>query len=245
MAIRGGQVKSVKALRNSMKKGGNGAGLKRVPADEPLVVRFLQEPEEWFEFFEHYDEMQKRYWVCTDDCPYCADDNRPSKRALASVVVIDEGKVEALAMPAQLVTRLLNKYDKYSTMMDRDYELIRTGKGFDTEYDVNPEDPTRMKLSRFEVLDAAEILESMTPGSEDDEEEEEKPKSRAAASRMKKRVADEDDDDDDEDDEFLKPRRAAVKPKSRPSATAKPAAGRVAKPRMKPKLGRRPGGLSK
>lgn len=241
MAIRGGRVKSVKALKNSMKKGGNFGGLKRV-GEDPLTVRFLQEPEEWFEFFEHYDEREKRYVVCTDDCDYCADDSRPSKRALANVVVIDESKVEPLAMAATLVSRLLNRYDKYGTLLDRDYEIIRSGKGFDTEYDVTPEDARRMNLGRFEILDLQEVLEGLSPEEDDEDEkpvvkrksgarrtddeddEDERParKTRASSGRTKSKPVepeDEDEDDDDEDDKFLRPSRGGVKPKSRASAS--------------------------
>jgi hypothetical protein len=246
LAIRGGQVKSVKALRNSMKKGGSDSRLKRIPGDEPMVVRFLQEPDEWFEFFEHWDDSTGRPAICTDDCDYCADDVRVSKRALASVVVISEGKVEPLVLPSTLVNRLLTRYDKYHTMIDRNYELIRTGKGLDTEYDVEAEPPTKMRLSRYETLDAAELLESMAPGADDDDEDDEPP-ARSAASKSKRRVVEDDEDDDEdetppprtrrgvkpgvrkpvpvddadeedeEDEKFLRPpRRPAVKPKSSP-----------------------------
>lgn len=240
MAIRGGKPKSIKSLRNSMKKGGGGQGLQRVSDKEPLVVRFLTEPDEWFEYYEHFDEGKKRFYVCTDNCPYCADDARASKRALASVVIVDEGKVVPLALPANLVGRLLNKYDKYNTMIDRDYELIRTGTGFDTEYDVTPEAPNRMKLDRFEVLDAIEILESMTPdGGDDDDEEDERPTRRRASSSSRKQVDEDDEDGEDEDEEFLRPQRGAkpkprIKPKAGNTETRPPRILVKPKPAAKP-----------
>jgi hypothetical protein len=243
LGIRGGQVKSVKSLRNSMKKGGGGQGLTRVPADDPMTVRFLHEPDTWFEFFEHFDETKKRFFVCVDGCEYCADDQRPSKRVLASVVLTDEGKVVPLAMPAMLVNRMLNKYDKYATVMDRDYELVRTGQGFDTEYDVTPEAPNKMKLSRFELLDPVEILESMAPDSDDDDDDDEdeaprsKSKSRPAPKRRpvdEDEDEDDDEDDEDEDEEFLRPKRSgAVKPKAKPRATGGPSATPRAKPKAR------------
>lgn len=243
MGIRGGKVKSVKALKASTKRGGNNGGLKRVPKDEPMIVRFLTEPDEWFEFYEHYDETNKRFVVCADDCDYCADDVRTSKRVLAPVLDTAEGKVEPLALPTSLVSRLLNKYDKYSTMTDRDYELIRTGDGLDTEYDVTPEAPTKMRLSRFEVPDLQEILESLSGGDDEDEEEDEKPK-RRPASRKPDPDDDEDEDDDDDDDEFLRPRRGrAVKPKSSPSSSL--SKGRSSSGRTVPVKPRKPGGLRK
>lgn len=270
MAIRGGQVKSVKALRNSMKKGGSDNRLKRIPKDEPLVVRFIQEPDEWFEFFEHWDDSTNRPVICADDCEYCADDVRVSKRALASVVVIAEGKVEPLVLPSTLVNRLLTRYDKYHTMIDRNYELIRTGNGLDTEYDVEAEAPTPMRLSRYAAIDATELLESMAPGADEededeapapkkavkrrpappveddeDEDEEEVPAPRARRGKplvRKPAPVDDEDEEDEEDEKFLRPpRRAAVKPKPSPRVGG----GRPSIAKVAPKKALRRGGLNK
>lgn len=255
-----------------MKRGGGVGGLKRIPADEPMRVRFLQEPDEWFEFFEHYDERNKTYAVCTDDCDYCADDIRAQKRVLASVVVIDENKVEPLAMPSSLVNRLLTRYDKYLTMTDRNYELIRTGKGLDTEYDVDVEAPTRMKLSRYEVLDAAAVLEALAPDDDDEDEEENMTASdRRGSSKKRSRPVEDDDDDEEEDDDEIEEYEPPVKGRKRATAVPdddeddedflRPTRSKPAvKPRVSPGTGRarplgkkattkpvkkRPGGLSK
>lgn len=223
-----------------MKRGGNTGNLKGIP-EEGMVVRFLTEPDEWFEFFQHWDETAKRPAVCVDDCDYCADDVRVSKRALAAVVNKDDGTVQTVVLPSTLVSRLLNRYDKYGTMLDRDYNLMRSGKGTDTEYDVDPEAPSRMNLSRFEVPDLQEVLEEASGADdEDDEEEDEKPARRptkkATSSKRRSQVDDDDEDeeDDEDDDEFLRPSRPARKAKSRPSSGS---AGKssLGKARVKPR----------
>ena len=38
-------------------------------------------------------------------------------------------------MPKSVAASLLKKYDKYATLLDRDYELSRSGAGLETEYD--------------------------------------------------------------------------------------------------------------
>jgi len=203
--IRGGKVKSIAILKSSMKKGGGSGYLSRVPADGSLTVRFLTEPDEWIEYFEHYDSVRK-FYPCTDDCPGCTEGDRPSARYLANVVDISETRVIPLVMPKSMAASVLKKYDKYATVLDRDYELSRTGTGLDTEYDVTPESPTKMNLDRFDSIDLMGLLEGqleMADSSSSDSDEEEKPPTarRKKAMPAPKAVEPDDDEDIDEDEE--------------------------------------------
>lgn len=239
-AIKGGKVKGLKALKASLKKGGNAGYLQRVPADSPLTVRFLTEPTEWIEFFEHYDDVRK-FYPCTDDCPGCLEGETPSKRYLVNALDVAETKVIPLVLPKTLASSIMKKYDRFNTLLDRDYELSREGTGFDTEYDAIPEPVTPIKLSRFEPLDLMEVLEGQL-GSDDDEDEDVKPVKRAAKKTtgtkrpVKPAPDDEDDEDDDEEsglDEFAKkPRTKTLVKKSLPAKKAVPA--KKALPAKKP-----------
>lgn len=241
----GGKVKSLKTLKASVKRGGGGgADLTRHVPKEGITVRFLAEPDDgWVEYLEHYDEQNKVYRACTDDCAYCADDVRRSKRYLAPVLVPEEQKIEALKLPATAVSQLLKKYDRFGTLLDRDYEITKDGEGMSTEYYVDNEDPRRINLSRYQIPDLEEILEKLAgaPAGDDDEDddEEERPKRRPAKKAAAKRRSRDDDDEDDadnedetpwddedadedeEDEEFLRPRRGAraVKPKAKTAIT--------------------------
>lgn len=215
--IRGGKVKSISGLKSSLKKGGSGY-LMRVPADSAVTVRFLTEPVEWVTYFEHYDDVMK-FYPCTDDCPGCTEGDKPSARYLTNALDVEESKVVPLVLAKTAAASVLKKYEKYGTLLDRDYEISRSGSGFDTEYDVTPESPAKMNLKRFELLDLMELLESqleMADGASDDDaddedEEEVKPARRnaaktAAKTPRKKAAAkpaddDEDDDEDDVDDD--------------------------------------------
>lgn len=206
-SIRGGKVKSIATLKSSMKKGGGSGYLSRVPADGAITVRFLTEPDEWVTYFEHYDSVRK-FYPCTDDCPGCTEGDRPSARYLANVVDISETRVIPLVMPKSMAASVLKKYDKYATLLDRDYELSRSGTGLDTEYDVTPEPPTKMNLDRFDSVDLMELLEEQlemadsAKSSDDDEDEEPTPRARKKATASPKASEPEDDDEDiDEDDE--------------------------------------------
>jgi hypothetical protein len=226
-SIRGGPVKSLAALRKSVKRSTSGGAIQRVPKETPLTVRFLEEPDRWYEFFEHWDEGNKRGFICTgDDCKGCADDLRVSKRLLANVVDMDEGRVKALALPTSLANILLKKLDKFKTLLDRDYELAREGEGKGTEYDATPEAPTKFNARAYEPLDLEEVLQNeIDPdGEEDDDADDEflPPKKRGpnstrpVTSRSKYR---------DEDDEDEPPRRTIKR-----SLPVKKAAKTLAKP---------------
>jgi hypothetical protein len=211
--IRGGKVKSIATLKSSMKKGGGGSQyLARVPADGTLTVRFLTEPTEWVTYFEHYDQVRK-FYPCTDDCPGCTEGDRPSARYLSNALDVGETRVIPLVMPKSMAGSVLKKYEKYATLLDRDYELSRSGTGLDTEYDVTPEPPTKMNIDRFDLINLMEILEGQlemadnsTSTSDDDDDDApvaKTPAKKTAAKPSKAAADDDDDDDSDEDDDDL------------------------------------------
>lgn len=223
MAIRGGKVRSMKSLKSGLKKGGGAGYLSRVPADGSLTVRFLTEPTEWVEYYEHFDQV-KKFYPCTDDCDGCRAGETPSRRYLANALDVAENKVIPLVLPKTLAGSVTKKYDKYSTLLDRDYELSREGTGFDTEYDVTPEPPSKVNINRYDLLDLWSLLEAqLTAEDEDDDEDDDEPKrpAKKAAAKPSRRAAvddDDEDDDDDDDDEDDEPA-----PKSRRASTRKPA----------------------
>jgi hypothetical protein len=114
-------------------------------------------------------------------------------------------------MPKSVAASLLKKYDKYATLLDRDYELSRSGAGLETEYDVTPEPPTKMNLDRYDLLDLMGLLESqledvpVNSDDDDEDEEDDKPvkKSVAKAAPKAKAPVEEDDEDEDSDSEEL------------------------------------------
>lgn len=177
--IRGGKVKGIASLRKSVKRSSGEGAITRIPKDAPLVVRFADEPDEWFEFFTHWDESKSgnnKSSICvTSDCEGCADGLKQTKRFLANAIDVDNSKIVAVELPVTLVKLLLNRYDKYHTVMDRDYELTKNGTGKDTEYDAISEGKSRFNFDMYEKLDLSEILAEQTGGDDDDDDDEDEP----------------------------------------------------------------------
>jgi hypothetical protein len=147
--------------------------LRTVRDGKDLRVRFLQDPEDWDKYKEHYGQSAG-FFPCTQDarCPGCTSDDermkKASRRYISQVLIVQEegaqdvGKVAALKMPLDLANRVVNKCDRNGgTLLNRDYTLIRTGNGLDTEYDVEVEDKSTIDLNKFEHVDVEGILTSM------------------------------------------------------------------------------------
>lgn len=199
-AIRGGPVKSVKGAKKALKKssGGNGQWLVRVK-EEGITFRPLTEPDGWVEFYEHWDDDKGHYVPCTEDCDYCADGVRVSRRMLLNVVDVDQDKVIPLVLPITATQQLMKKYEKYHTLLDRDYEVTREGTMQDTTYDLTPEPPSKMNLSKYDLLDLWATLEAQMEDSDSDS----------------------DDDDDDDDDETPRVKKVKRGSKSSSNGTKK------------------------
>jgi hypothetical protein len=216
LPVKGGRVGDIKSLKKALKRSSGAGTVRFIPKEQGIEVRFITEPIEWFRYTEHFDSdrEQNKAFPCTGDtCEGCEQGLRGSTRFLASVVDVGDGNsVVPLAMPVSIVTPLVKLYDKFGTLMDRNYELTRDGDGLNTTYMVTPEVPTKMNLRRYKPLDLEEILQGLVDD-EDDEEEEETPPPRRAVrksepvrkARPRPTVL-----DDDEDDEEATPTRKRV-----------------------------------
>lgn len=203
-----GRAGSMKKLKKNLETG-SGSFLRTIPGDDTLTVRFLEEPYEWFGYYEHWvDDVPV---VCVeDDCEGCnspdQNEQRRSYRYLTSAYVVDNSDVELLKLPKSLVDNLAEYADSYGTIMDRDYDLKKKGTGFNTTYSAVPDSPTKMKLEKYKrkMKDPEEALMEMVenqPSDEDDDDEDEEPR------KTKGRRVWDDDDDDDDDEEDERPVR--------------------------------------
>lgn len=180
LKIKAEKAGSIKALKSSLKRGGAGSFIKNVPKDAGITVRFLHEPDEWVKYREYYSEStEPRFFPDVEgmDPDFVADLDKPTTRYLACAVDVEENSVIPIKMPKSLVESLMKKYDKFGTVLDRDYELVKDGEGFDTSYEAIPEAPKRRNMSKFEVLDLMDVLEQQVPKelSGDDEDDDDPP----------------------------------------------------------------------
>lgn len=216
--IRGG-AHSIKKMKDDMKRSsGGGNNIWSVKADDDMQVRFLTEPDEWFGFQEYWDDENKGF-VPVAEGEEIPEEARLSLRYLASAVKLDDNRVIAVKMPKTLTNKLLTRYDKYGTIMDRDYDLIRSGKGLDTEYDVANEGPSKFNYKKYKPLNLLSLLEAEWESAHgivsDDEDEEPRPKKKKPKKKAKKKknkgkkgrkrgvpVVEEDDEEDEYEGDY-------------------------------------------
>lgn len=158
MKISGKKMGNIKALRESLKKGGSSLNtfIKNVPA-EGITVRFLTEPEEWFGFYEYWND-EGRTFVPMAQGEVLPDGAKPSFRYLTQALDIENDRVIPLKLAKTAANSLILKYDKFGTMIDRNYELQKHGEGLDTTYDVTPDTPTKLNLAKYELIDLEKVL---------------------------------------------------------------------------------------
>jgi hypothetical protein len=138
--------------------------------DGETKVRFLQETDDWIVFREHYNK-ERRAFPCTEDrnsCPGCTSDDdeisRSSRKYAAHVQVIKGNYAAPYRIPVTLAKRMFARAERNDGVTtDRDYAIIRSGKGLETDYDVDPEE--KYEVNTKALLEGAQdvhtILERM------------------------------------------------------------------------------------
>lgn len=156
----GTKMGSLKTLKQSLAKGGGGQWIKYIPKNGSMTVRFIEEPENWINYVEHYDQVLRRSFPCNGEtgCPGCQGDARKSSRYLANAVDVDSDRVIPLQMPKDLANRLVVRYERNGTLIDRDFELSRSGDGLDTVYDLDAAAADRKKIDKYQPLDLMKVL---------------------------------------------------------------------------------------
>lgn len=231
--FKGSRVGSLNRLRSDLKKG-QGNFIRRVPKEDVLVVRFLSEPdgENGFVRYETaYDPDLRRSYIVTEGTEP-PKDHTVSTRYLAAVLDVEEDKVIPLELAKTMVSKIIVRYDKRGTIMDRNYELFRTGEGRETEYYCDPGDMTKIKLDKYDVPDLEAVLEEMVEQQEAEEESDEKttkpssarkaaskaaaPTKKGAAKKAAAKPVEPEEEDDDEDEEEEEVEEAPKKGRGRP-----------------------------
>lgn len=232
----GQKAGSLRSLKKTLAKGGSGgAWIKYIPKNGSMNVRFIQEPEEFVNYIEHFDTVARKSYPCNGEasCPGCRSDERKTARYLTNVVDLDNGnRVIALQLPKDLTNRIVVKYEKWGSITDRDIELSRSGEGLDTVYDLDAGPVDRRSIAKYTPLDLDKVLEDafnyVFGPDEDDADDEDTPTvQKAAPSRGRKKSAaasvakggkaaapavdDEDDVDEDAVDEDEVPAKPAKK----------------------------------
>jgi len=132
------------------------------------TIRFLDETDDWIMFYEHYTTEGKSF-PCTgvrETCPGCTSDIESMRRAgrkyATNVLLSDNNIVLPFRIPASLAKKLFNRSERNGTMTNRDYTVMKTGSGMETEYDVEQEDKFNVDLDslRKQGMNIEEILQA-------------------------------------------------------------------------------------
>lgn len=140
------------------------------------IVRFLDDLEDWTEYWEHYDRGAGKngaFFPCTGDrasCPGCVNGMDSSHKWLVNAYVIDcdaekggKGYTNLYKFPKSLMAKVMRHFDRIGTLKDHDFEIIRTGTGKDTEYDMERGEKTDFDFDTRapHMLDHEETLQAV------------------------------------------------------------------------------------
>lgn len=233
MAIKAKKLASKKGLKQSLSSGG-GKFAQRVP-EEGIIVRFLTEPEEWWEVELHYGE--KTSFPCNGDdgCLGCDEGMDTGRKWYANAYVAEDDRVVVFEMGQSVVSEISRKYDRNHTVMDRDFEITKEGTGLRTKYFVDALDPRHVKgLDKMEPIDMEEFFEEWLKRAMREEGGEEEvtatTRRRTKSKPSRRKVMEEDDieddeiddeEEDEEEDEEPAPRKRTVKKSAPAKKTAR------------------------
>ena len=172
-------------------------------ADTSKRIRFLQELDEGHSYTFHSDFETKIYEPCQDqedheDCKLCQQGIGTKEVFVWSVYDYDTSSVKLLAIKAtgiSPVPALIEFFEEYGTIMDRDYKIKKVGKGMGGSYTVTPLDKEKFGVKKAKPYSEKEIWEMFKKAysskdvendDDDEEEEEEEVKSTKKSKKAKK-----------------------------------------------------------
>lgn len=210
----GQQAGSLKNLKKNLaKSSGGGKGfIKFIPKGGPLNVRFITEPEGWLSYGEHFDPAVRKSYPCTTeaDCPGCRLGLDKKNKYLANVVNLDNNdRVTALQLPISLVNRLVVKYEKWGSLVNREMELSKEGADLDTTYDFDYSPEDNVRVDKWTPLNLEEVLQAAFDDVFGDADDDDVPRPQAKEPALPRKRA-------------AAPRRAAEEPPEEPEEKEPP-----------------------
>jgi hypothetical protein len=135
--------------------------------DGDTVIRFIEEPDDWIVFREHYTTDRKSF-PCTEDrdtCPGCTSDIESVQRATrkygTNLWLVKQDLVLPFRIPMSLAKRVFARAERNEGIItNRDYVVMKSGKGMDTEYDIEADERYNVNLKDLlaKAMDIQEIL---------------------------------------------------------------------------------------
>jgi hypothetical protein len=179
-----GILESIK--KAAAETGGNKSKIMYWKSGDKKRIRFLTDMEDGKEIVFH-DSFSKNVNVPCQKlfgkkCPYCEDEElRTRPQYVWSVFDYDSEEVKLFMFPVNNFTpvpALVQMYETYGSMIDRDYLITRTGKQKETSYGVVPMDKAKFRNDKAKPFSESSILKILNAAyppdinSNADEEEE-------------------------------------------------------------------------
>lgn len=172
-----------KMKENIAKSGSSQRDVMYIAADSVKRVRFLQELDQGFEFQFHSNWDPKIYTLCKDpedheNCELCEQGIGIIENFVWSVWDYDSNSVRLLVFKASGISpvpSLIEMYEEFGTIMDRDYKIKKVGKGMGSSFVVTPLDKAKFNNKKAKAkteLEVKDIFEKAFPYSESDDEDE-------------------------------------------------------------------------
>ena len=178
------KVNLIKSMKENIAK--SGSSKKEVlyfAPDSVKRVRFLQELDEGYMIPFHSDFNAKIYEPCKDpedheNCENCKDEISILENYCWSVWDYDSNAVRIICMKASgisFIPSLIELFEEYGTITDRDYKIKKTGKGTGSSFTVTPLDKSRFrnKAKAYSENEIVEILNKAFVSSKDDDDDDE------------------------------------------------------------------------
>lgn len=189
-----------KMKENIAKSGSNQRDVMYIAADSVKRVRFLQELDQGFEFQFHSNWEPKIYTLCKDPedhecCELCNQGIPLTEQFVWSVWDYDSNSVKLLVFKANGISpvpSLIEMYEEFGTIMDRDYKIKKVGKGMGSSFVVTPLDKMRFnnkKAKPHTELEVKEIFEKAFPYNENDDSDDEEEEEVKEVKKIKKKSA--------------------------------------------------------
>ena len=167
-------------------------------------IRFLQELDEGIMIQFHNNWDPQIFVPCHDpedheDCKYCKEGIALQDNYIWSVWDYDSNSVRLIQFKAygiSIIPSLIEMYETFGTIKDRDYKIKKVGQGQGGSYVVTPLDKERFKNSKakpFTEKQVREILDKAWPdkdveAEEDEDEDEDDTSSKKSKKKAKKKV---------------------------------------------------------
>lgn len=176
-------------------------------------VRFLTDFEDGIAVPFHDSYEQNVTVPCQEvfgrECPYCEDDSMRTRTQYVWCVYDYEAKeVKLLMHPVSRcspVGTLASLYESYGTLLDRDYEIKRTGNGTNTMYSVISMDKEKFRNTKVKAMSEQAILKTIDKAYPCDDTDEEEDDDEESTDKKSKKIMNEPEDDDWNDYDEMKP----------------------------------------